>query len=561
MNNSGGVREAAPAHLRFEGVGTFKDEFDLTRYPTDVMSVLGAGGEVDAVKLAMARGIRSGNELSDLIFFGRHPERSGQSISSTEPNFTQLSREWLDIHDRVVRPVLTAPPATETALETDSSDTELAHEVWERENERRGPEHVRWVQRSLNLVMGLRLPLDGVAGPATRSAVRSFQARHALPISGTIGADTEHALRTTYSGIGFRSRARRRRSWRPEGAGAGPVHEAMEDEMAQVQPELGGAGATLRVVDRPFVLSQIVAGERDPNKLTNRVFFLRHKDLRGRRIAPGETALKQEWLSILRDIVQPALASVGLRTTRASGPAAVGGGAVAEALRIAKREVPGMPGTTIETLVERWRSSICPEIPRSILFAFIKYESGGKFTDATHGSEKSGWTSPSFYELGLFQTPGGLHGRCTSRDWESCEFKPPGREVPGDRSTWVKLCAAIKADPQQWTNPTTQVRVGLLDLEIGARGLRKDFPELFPKPGSDWDLRMAVLYRFSRGGGYARSFLRLYRRQLAAMPEEQRWRFLRDKTVTASGGAARAFKGENVEEKMALAAKLGYVLT
>jgi hypothetical protein len=351
------------------------------------------------------------------------------------------------------------------------------------------------------------------------------------------------------------------RSWTSESAAAETAHGTMEDKMLQIQPELGGTGTTLRVIERPFVISQIVAGERDPNRLTDRVFFLRHKELRGRRIAPGETTLKQEWLSILRDVVQPALASVRPRTTPASGRTSVGGGAVAEALRIAKREVPGMPGRTIEALVERWRTSICPEIPRSILLAFIKYESGGKFTDATHGSEKSGWMSPSFYELGLFQTPAGLHGRCTGRDWESCEFKPPGREVPGDRSTWAKLCAAIKADPQQWTNPTTQVRVGLLDLEIGARGLRKDFPELFPKPGSDWDLRMAVLYRFSRGSGYARSFLRIHRRQLAAMPEGQRWRFLRNKTVTASGGIVRAFKGENVEEKMALAAKLGYVAT
>jgi hypothetical protein len=114
-------------------------------------------------------------------------------------------------------------------------------------------------------------------------------------------------------------------------------------------------------------------------------------------------------------------------------------------------------------------------------------------------------------------------------------------------------------------NPTTQVRVGLTDLEEGAGGLRKDFPDLFPKPGSDWDIRMAVLYRFSRGGGYARSFLKAFRRQLAGMPETQRWAFLRDKSVTVSVTKAgrrvavtRTFKGENVEKKMALAAKLGY---
>ena len=328
---------------------------------------------------------------------------------------------------------------------------------------------------------------------------------------------------------------------------------------------------TVGANERAYVISQIVAGVRDPYQLTDRVFFLRHKELGGRRIAPHETKLKEEWMSILRGVVQPALASVG-RTPPASGPptstASDGGADVAAALRIAKREVPGMPGTTIESLVERWRSSICPEVPRSILLAFMRYESGGNFNDATHGSAKSGWTSPSFYELGLFQTPAGLHGRCTSGDWRSCEFKPPGREVPGDRSTWVRLCATINADPQQWTDPTTQVRVGLLDLELGAKALRKNFPELFPQPGTDWDLRMAVLYRFSRGGGYAASFLQSYRGQLVAMPEGQRWNFLRDKIATATltvrgkrVTVRREFMGENVEKKMNLAAKLGYVPT
>ena len=178
----------------------------------------------------------------------------------------------------------------------------------------------------------------------------------------------------------------------------------------------------------------------------------------------------------------------------------------------------------------------------------------------------NGWTSPEFYELGLFQTPAGLHGRCTGRHWRSCAIEPPGEENPRNPSPWARNCARIGADPAQWTNPTTQVRVGLLDLEDGAIALRRDFPELFPSPGSDWDLRMAVLYRFSRGGGYARSFLSGYRRELAAMPEAQRWNFLRDKTATATVTVKgkrvtvrRDFKGENVEEKMALAGKLGYV--
>ena len=119
------------------------------------------------------------------------------------------------------------------------------------------------------------------------------------------------------------------------------------------------------------------------------------------------------------------------------------------ALGIAKREVPGLPATTTQALVEPWRQRISPEIPWPILLAFITKESGGQFTDATHGTAKNNWTSPDFYELGIFQTPGGRHGRCTSGKWSSCEISSPGREVPKDPSPWVRQCAKIGADPQQ----------------------------------------------------------------------------------------------------------------
>lgn len=57
-----------------------------------------------------------------------------------------------------------------------------------------GSEHVRWVQDSLNRILGLRLPVDGIMGPEVRSAVRSFQERQGLPITGLVGPDTERAL-------------------------------------------------------------------------------------------------------------------------------------------------------------------------------------------------------------------------------------------------------------------------------------------------------------------------------------------------------------------------------
>ena len=57
-----------------------------------------------------------------------------------------------------------------------------------------GSELMRWVQSTLNLVSGLNLPVDGLPGPATRSAIRSFQQRSGLPADGIVGPDTRRLL-------------------------------------------------------------------------------------------------------------------------------------------------------------------------------------------------------------------------------------------------------------------------------------------------------------------------------------------------------------------------------
>uniref|UniRef100_UPI00405601CC peptidoglycan-binding domain-containing protein n=1 Tax=Candidatus Electronema sp. TaxID=2698783 RepID=UPI00405601CC len=56
-------------------------------------------------------------------------------------------------------------------------------------------EHVRWVQETLNRALGLRLIVDGIMNRETRSAVRMFQERKGLPVTGLMGPDTEEALR------------------------------------------------------------------------------------------------------------------------------------------------------------------------------------------------------------------------------------------------------------------------------------------------------------------------------------------------------------------------------
>ena len=157
--------------------------------------------------------------------------------------------------------------------------------------------------------------------------------------------------------------------------------------------------------------------------------------------------------------------------------------------------------------------------------------------------------SPDFYEIGLFQTPAGLHG-CSAVEKPSDCHLPLGIEKPRDLSPWFKLCTHLKVNPEDWKNPTTQVRVGLLNLEEPAQVIRNGYKELFSVPGNDWDLRAAVLLPFAGGGGYTQKFLNRYRSDLASLPEDHRWDFLRDKI--------RSDLANNVDKKMLLAAKLAY---
>jgi Putative peptidoglycan binding domain len=66
-----------------------------------------------------------------------------------------------------------------------------------------GSEYMRWVQSALNDVLGLRLPVNGIADPATRSAIGNFQQRNGLPADGVVGPDTERALIAARRGKAF----------------------------------------------------------------------------------------------------------------------------------------------------------------------------------------------------------------------------------------------------------------------------------------------------------------------------------------------------------------------
>jgi peptidoglycan hydrolase-like protein with peptidoglycan-binding domain len=63
-----------------------------------------------------------------------------------------------------------------------------------RATQRRSPAYVRWVQQSLNRILGTRIYVNGVMGPRVSNAVRAFQGRAGLPADGVVGPRTEAAL-------------------------------------------------------------------------------------------------------------------------------------------------------------------------------------------------------------------------------------------------------------------------------------------------------------------------------------------------------------------------------
>jgi hypothetical protein len=58
-------------------------------------------------------------------------------------------------------------------------------------------ERVHRLQFCLNRALGLRLRVTGKMDAATRSAVRSFQKKHGLPVDGVVNPSTESILRAT----------------------------------------------------------------------------------------------------------------------------------------------------------------------------------------------------------------------------------------------------------------------------------------------------------------------------------------------------------------------------
>jgi peptidoglycan hydrolase-like protein with peptidoglycan-binding domain len=400
-----------------------------------------------------------------------------------------------------------------------------------------GTEYMRWVQSALNDVLGLQLPVHGIVDAATRSAIRSFQRREGLSVDGVVGPDTERALLAARSG----------RS--PQAGAPGPAEPAPPAPVGEFNFEWENFTQEFddqrKLVERTAVKSRVAAGQRDPNALTDMVFFQRYPERRGQRLGANEHKLAAEWKTILRDIVLPEL-------PRGRPGPKVDDREVGQTLAMAATPVPGL-GITLEQLLIRHQAE-SGGIPIEVLLAFIHFEAGRLFADCTAGKWNETYMRyiPSFYELGVFQTPAGDHGCANEAGVKKCKYRPPGRNVENSQfgKGWRYLSGNYPTE-SNWKDPTMQVRVGLWDLNSTADRVRMDFKTLFPTRQSEWFLRMAVLYSFAAGAGAARSFLRKYKNELSALPEGMRWDFLRGKNV-----GTFYFNSENVDKKMALAARL-----
>jgi phosphatidylserine/phosphatidylglycerophosphate/cardiolipin synthase-like enzyme/outer membrane protein OmpA-like peptidoglycan-associated protein len=143
-------------------------------------------------------------------------------------------------------------------------------EAWQGEISRSSPEFVRWAQQSLNTLLGLNLAVDGIMGPQTRSAVRSFQQQRGLTVDGIVGPQTEAALHAALATPGTAATPPRTT---PGGGPAGRpavVLDRFPFDSTQVQPfhEPPIEEAARRVVasqttTRP-VRSIVVVGHTDP---------------------------------------------------------------------------------------------------------------------------------------------------------------------------------------------------------------------------------------------------------------------------------------------------------
>ncbi len=78
------------------------ERFDPAAVPADVAKALAGHDWAQALNLAIQAGWRDENDLTNLVFFARHPELPTEPLKRNDPHFKQLSAEWTSILDKEV---------------------------------------------------------------------------------------------------------------------------------------------------------------------------------------------------------------------------------------------------------------------------------------------------------------------------------------------------------------------------------------------------------------------------------------------------------------------------
>jgi V8-like Glu-specific endopeptidase len=156
-----GTREGASPFARTPGHESealsdfedFAERFDPANIPANVAAALSARDWPRACQLAIASGWHDENDLTDLLFFARHPELASRVLDPKDPKFKLQSAEWSTVLKSEVRP----------AIEQASENTALVvsgRYVAERDPQFRGAagqtfrDLVAWAAREVDLNPG-----------------------------------------------------------------------------------------------------------------------------------------------------------------------------------------------------------------------------------------------------------------------------------------------------------------------------------------------------------------------------------------------------------------------
>jgi len=166
----------------------------MSEFPAETFAYIGSG--IRPADLGREEEVRRRRAASRVSAFRPRPRppaaqrpRPGGVRLTLVPQFPRPRPAIVNPWPEREPPDSSAPPASSVPEGGGSAPAEPTTPA-----EPAGSEYVRWVQSSLNQILGLRLPIDGRMSAETRSAVREFQQRQRLPADGIVGPDTERAL-------------------------------------------------------------------------------------------------------------------------------------------------------------------------------------------------------------------------------------------------------------------------------------------------------------------------------------------------------------------------------